>query len=150
MPQSTPSRAKSISRGVAIRRISNSGRSAWKRPSRPASQLAAIEGVVLIVSVPPQQRSRTRSTPAVELVERAPHRGHQQLALVGQQQAPVEPAEQQHPQMLLQRPDLMADRGLGHVQLAGGPGEAQMARRGLEGAQRRERRQALGHGSSPA
>ena len=67
-----------------------------------------------------------------ELVEGAPHRRHQELALVGQQQSPVEAPEQQRAEMLLQRLDLMADRGLGHVELVGGAGEAQMARRGLD------------------
>jgi hypothetical protein len=43
--------------------------------------------------------------------------------------------------------DLMADRGLRDVQLVCRPGEAQMARRSLEGTQRVERWQASRHPS---
>ena len=53
------------------------------------------------------------------------------------------------PSMLLEPSDLMADRRLGDVQLAGGAGEAEVSRRGLERAQRRERRQTAGHRQVP-
>lgn len=67
------------------------------------------------------------------------------LPLLGQQERPVEAAEELAPEMLLERLHLMADRGLGDVQLLGGPGEAEMARRGLEGAERVEGRETAGH-----
>ena len=71
------------------------------------------------------------------------------LSVVGQQQGAVEAAEQLALEPLLQGLDLVADGRLGDVQLLGGAGEAQMPRRGLEGAQSVERRQALGHGYLP-
>jgi hypothetical protein len=80
-----------------------------------------------------------------QLVERAAHRGQQKLPLVGQEQPTIEPAEQLGAQVLLERLDLVADRGLGHEQLLGRLGEAQQARRGLEGAQRVQWRQAGRH-----
>ena len=46
---------------------------------------------------------------------------------------------------LLERLDLVTDRGLGDVQLLGRLGEREMARRGLEGAQAVERGEAPGH-----
>ena len=48
-------------------------------------------------------------------------------------------AEQGGAQTLLQPLDLMADRRLGDAQLLRRPGEGEMPRRGLEGAQRVER-----------
>ena len=46
-------------------------------------------------------------------------------------------------EILLERPHLLGDRRLGHVQLLGRPGERQVARDDLEGAKRVERRQAV-------
>lgn len=50
--------------------------------------------------------------------------------------------EQLQPELPLQPLDLMADRGLGDVQLGGGLRETEMPRRGLVGAQSVQRRQA--------
>jgi hypothetical protein len=68
------------------------------------------------------------------------------LRLVGQHQPTREPSEELHPEQLLERADLMADRGLGDVQLGGGAREAEMSGGGLESAQCCERRQTAGHG----
>ena len=65
--------------------------------------------------------------------------------LRGQSQCAVLPDEQPDPQFLLEPPDLMADRGLGNIQFARRIGEAQMPRRGLEGAQAVERGQPRAH-----
>jgi hypothetical protein len=54
---------------------------------------------------------------------------------IGHGQAPVEAPKQGHAEVLLQRFDLMADRGLGDEKLFRGLGEGEVARRGLEGAQ---------------
>ena len=60
-------------------------------------------------------------------------------------QAVVAAAEQRPAEIRLERLDLMADRRRGHVELFGRLGEAQVARGGLEGAQRVERRKTSGH-----
>ncbi|MEY9634962.1 hypothetical protein ABIF66_003191 [Bradyrhizobium japonicum] len=52
-----------------------------------------------------------------------------------QRQRAVLPDEQADAEFLLEPPDLMADRGLGHVQLGRGQREAEMARGGLKGPQ---------------
>src|SRR5262249_54803537 len=70
--------------------------------------------------------------------------------LRGQGQRAVLPDEQADAQLLLQPPDLMADRGLRHVQLGGRLGEAQMPGGGLERPQTVERRQPGGHFQCPA
>ena len=69
------------------------------------------------------------------------------LSVVGEQQRAVQAAEQLAPQMLLQGLDLVADGGLGDVQLLCGTGEAQMACGSLEGAQGVQRGQASDHSS---
>ena len=84
-----------------------------------------------------------------ELVEGAAHRRHQQLTFIGQQQAPVQPPEQPHPERFFEGPDLVADGGLRDVQLVGRAREAEMASRRFERAQCREWRQAIGHGIRP-
>ena len=73
------------------------------------------------------------------------HRREIGLTLVGQQQRPVETAEELEPQVRLQALDLMTDRRLGDVQFLGGAGERKMARRGLEDAERIKGRQTAGH-----
>ena len=140
-----PSRAKSTEREVALSCSSISGCSAWKRTRRPASQLAANDGVVLIVSAPPVDRSSHPAHARPQPIERVAHRRQQHLALVGQDQRPVHAAEQRRAQVLLERADLMADRRLGDEQLVGRLGEAEVAGRGLERAQRIERRQSGRH-----
>ena len=50
----------------------------------------------------------------------------QQAAGLGQLQVPLAPDEQRHPQILFQGLDLVAQRGLAHVQLFGGPGDVQL------------------------
>ena len=71
-----------------------------------------------------------------------------ELAGVGQHEPPVQAPEQLHAERLLQGLDLMADRGLGDVELLGRLGERQVPGRGLEGAQGVERGQASGHAIS--
>ena len=80
-----------------------------------------------------------------DLIEGLAHRRQVALGLLGQQEPTRQAPEQPHPQAFLEALDLMADRGLGHVQLVRCTGEAQMARRCLEGAQRVERRQTPAH-----
>ena len=50
---------------------------------------------------------------------------------------PVVTVEQRDFERALKLANGVADRGLGHVELGGGPGEAHMSRCGLEGEQRR-------------
>ncbi len=70
-----------------------------------------------------------------QILERSTHRGQIALRLPRQRQAAIAPFEQANAELFLQPADLMADRGLRHVQLVGGKGEAEMARRRLERAQ---------------
>ena len=58
---------------------------------------------------------------------------------------PVQPAKQLHPQILLQRMDLVADRGRGDVELLGRLAEAFQPGGRFEGAQGAERRQVAIH-----
>jgi hypothetical protein len=81
---------------------------------------------------------------AVEGIAQACHAG---LPGLGQEHRPVEPAEEFYAQMVLERFDLVADRSRRDVQLLGSPGEAQVARGSLEGAQAVQGRQAPGHGT---
>jgi hypothetical protein len=67
------------------------------------------------------------------------------LTRIGQAHRAIETAEELHAEIGLERFDLMADRRRRHAQLLGRGVEAEMARGGLEGTQRVERRQA-GHG----
>ncbi len=71
------------------------------------------------------------------------------LAVIGEQQRPVEATEQLTAQVLLQGLHLVAHRRLGDEQLLRGPGEAQVPRGGLEGPQGVQRRQATSHGINP-
>ena len=66
-------------------------------------------------------------------------------ACLGQHDAPVVTLEQRLVQPRLQRLHLPADRAVGHVKLVGRLGEAGMPRRGLEGTQSIQRRQAAVH-----
>ena len=59
----------------------------------------------------------------------------QRQPFVGERQAARQAAEQRHAESLLQALHVLAHCGLRHVQLVGGAGEAQLAGRGLEGAQ---------------
>jgi hypothetical protein len=72
-----------------------------------------------------------------------------QVLLAGRRQDEllVQALEQRHAQALLKRLDLLADCPGCNVQLLRGELEAEMAGRGLEGAQRVERRQRIGHGA---
>jgi hypothetical protein len=79
-------------------------------------------------------------------VERLAGHAHQRPALLGQRQLAGHAPEQGHTQVRFQQLDLMADRRLGDEELLGGLGEGQMARPGLEGAERVERRQTAGQG----
>ena len=57
----------------------------------------------------------------------------------------MQTVEQPKSELRLERLDLVADGTLGDRELRSCPGEAQMARRRLEGAHGIERRQAAGH-----
>jgi hypothetical protein len=70
---------------------------------------------------------------------------NESLSLVGQCQPAWQPAEQLDAQTRLQALDLVTDGRLPDTQLHARFGEAQMPRRGLEGAQRIERQMGLGH-----
>jgi hypothetical protein len=59
----------------------------------------------------------------------------------GELKAPWQAHEQRHAQVRLEEAHLVADRGLGDVQLVGGAGEAELAGRHLEHAQGIEGRQ---------
>ena len=50
----------------------------------------------------------------------------QQAAGLGQLQVPLAPDKQRHPQLFFQGLDLVAQRGLAHVQLFGGPCDVQL------------------------
>src|SRR5665213_1919673 len=80
-----------------------------------------------------------------QIVERSPDAGQIIPGLRRQRQRAVLPDEQPNPQFLLKPPDLMADRGLGDVQLASRVGKAQVPRSGLECAQSVQRWQPGGH-----
>src|SRR5579863_2075689 len=80
-----------------------------------------------------------------QIVERGANAGKVFLRLWRKREAAVLPDEQANPEFFLKPPDLMADGGLGDVQLSRRIGKAQMAGGGLEGAQPIERWQAGGH-----
>ncbi len=82
------------------------------------------------------------SDTALERREGVADRRQQELTFVRQHQPSVQAAEQRHPQVLLQRLDLVADGGLGDEQLLGSLGEAEVPRGGLEGPERVQRGQA--------
>ncbi len=90
-----------------------------------------------------RQRLRCRGQQFETLAQRRQRR----LRLVGQQQRPGQPAEQRVSAMGLQRLDLMADRRRRDMQLLGGLRETQMTRCGLEGTERIERCDPVGHAS---
>jgi len=72
--------------------------------------------------------------------------GQAELALVGQRKHAIGPVEQRDAEEFLQHFHLVADRRRRDVELMTRPDEAQMARRGLEAAERVERRQPGGRG----
>ena len=121
-----------------------SGCACRKRHSRGISHLATSPGVAEMTSTLP-------SRDAVELRHRAAHAleagmqaGIDQPAGIGQFDRAGAAVKQRQAELLLQRADLVAERGGRHVQFVGGLGEAQMAGDRLEGAQRIERRKRLG------
>jgi len=83
--------------------------------------------------------------PLGQLVEALAERRQGRLAGIGQAQCPGQAAEQGHLEEVLERFDLVADRGRRDVQLGGGLGEAEEARGRLESAQGVQRRQTLWH-----
>ena len=72
----------------------------------------------------------------VHALEAVGQQRQQRLALVRQREPARQPPEQRRAQARLEVLDLRADRGLRHVQLQRRAREAQVARRGLEGAHR--------------
>ena len=74
---------------------------------------------------------------SIEDAGQAPPGGLRQgLACLGQGIPVVIPAKETGPQIALQRGDMTADARLAQAQLTGGPGEALMARRRFEHAER--------------
>src|SRR5690606_16926564 len=70
-------------------------------------------------------------------------RGQQPAAAVGQAHPPLLAHEQRPTEPILELADLVADCGLSHAQLLGGAREVLVPARGLECADRRERRKAF-------
>ncbi len=81
-----------------------------------------------------------------ELREGVAHEREIDAADGGELEAAMAALEEAAAQALLEMADLMADRRRRQVELGGRPGEAQMPRRRLEGAQRMQRREG-GHAS---
>ena len=77
-----------------------------------------------------------------ERIEAGPQSGQQLLAGRGQRKRAWTPAKQLHPAMILEQPDVVADRRRGEPELVGGVLEAQPSRRRFKSAQRAQRRQA--------
>ncbi len=88
---------------------------------------------------------RERREAAAHLVEGAHNHGGERLARRRQLDAPPDPVEQAGAGALLKQLDLIADRCLGHAQLACSFGEIEQARGGLEGADGGKRRERRGH-----
>jgi hypothetical protein len=79
------------------------------------------------------------------VAEAGAHLRQEGLGRLGQDQLLVQALEQLDAQTVFQRLDLLANGARSHVQLLGGQFEAEMARGGLEGPERVERRQDVGH-----
>jgi hypothetical protein len=90
-----------------------------------------------------QPRSRT-----CETAESGAHFREEGLGRLSQDQLFVQALEQPHAQAILKRLDLLADSARRHVQLLGGKLETQVPRGGLEGPERIERWQDVGHRSA--
>lgn len=83
---------------------------------------------------------------AGDAVEAVAQRRQQAAALVGQRESARQAAEELDAEALFQPLHLMADRGLGDAELDRRPGEAEMAGRGFEGAQRVQGEMGTEHG----
>ena len=122
-------------------RTSTSGCSAVKPRRRGISHSEAKPPVVVTVrcGAPPSD-----AQPVGDLLQALQQLGGgalQHAALLGQHQRARPALEQGDAQVLLQRPDLPADRRLRDEQLLGRLGEAEVAGRGLEALDQVERRQ---------
>ena len=84
----------------------------------------------------PRRAAIDRPRCLLDAAESLARRGRQRFAGRREAQRPRQPLEQADAQLLLQVPDLVADRGLRDVQLAPGQRQARVARRRLEGAER--------------
>jgi hypothetical protein len=139
---STPSAEKSATFMVADTRVSIVGMRAQEAPQPRHQPLCAKPGVArddqMFARAPRRadrpRCARFRSRRAARDRSAGRHRSARSRACGGG----TAPAE-----LLLQRADLVAERGRRDVQLLGRLGEAQMARDRLEGRQRVERRQRL-------
>ena len=67
-----------------------------------------------------------------QILERRPHGRQVVFPLAGQFHRTNAAQEQLHPKLILQLADLVADRGLRHMQFIGSPGKAEMPRRGFK------------------
>ena len=126
-------------------RTSIPGLASWNAATRVTSHLAASDAVVLTVSSasragPLQPRRRL-----AQFLERLLHRRQVGRRLARQPQLARAPLEQADAELFLQPADLMADGGLGDVQLAGGTGEAEVPGGRLERPQPVQRRQGQRH-----
>ncbi|MNV53568.1 hypothetical protein D3C71_1457220 [compost metagenome] len=100
-----------------------------------------------------RQRARGRRGPQGvqglgDIQQRAVHADEQARAGIGQPHAARHAIEQREPRLPFQRLDLMRHRSGRHRQLGRGRLEAAQPGRGLEGAQRRDRKRSK-HGASP-
>ena len=120
-------------------RTSMPGCASWNAAMRVTSHFAASDAVVLTTSNSSRPGRCSRAVAWRRSSNAARTDGQVALRLARQRQAAIAPLEQAEAELLLQPADLMADRGLRHVQLGGGEGEAEVARRRLERAQSVER-----------
>ena len=73
-----------------------------------------------------------RTAADFQLIKRPLHVTQIGLARIGGTYFPTSAIEQLHPHPLLEFADLLGERGLGHMQRAGGAGEAAVVRDGLQ------------------
>ena len=128
-------------------RTSIAGCASWNAATRVTSHFAASDAVVLtgqqaVAIRTPQSRGR-----AAQILEGRADRRQIVLRLAGQHQRAIAADEQPYAELVLEPADLMADRGLGDVELGGRTGEAQMPRCRVERAQSVERGQCHQQGS---
>jgi hypothetical protein len=132
---STPSRSKLASALPVEMRTSTCGCAATNELRRGISQSPAKPAVVLTTTGWVSLAMAERPAGAVDRRQRLGRRLLEGAALLGQHERAVHAAKQLHPEPVLQGLDLPANRRLGQRDLVAGPGEAQVAARGLEGHQ---------------
>ena len=146
--RSTSSRAKSTWCGVAEIRRSISGCFSAKRPSRCTSHLAAKSGEVLTVRTPELCRCTRRAVPSAirSSASRTTARYSRPGSVITTRWRSR--LKSRIPRVGLERLDLVAHRPRRDAELFGRPREALAPRRGLEGSEGVQRRQAAQHCSA--